>query len=141
MKRQVEIEDNLEEIIDGCKDGLKDLVIDWLNNNPDSDDAPELFNDIDYNGSFYELIDGSVPIYTGEIDGLWYLYGNYFEEAFDNAGIGDKNDNDWPMGWKAAAIYCYLEQETVSWYEDNKDDIFDEWRKEHPIKEDEEDVE
>ncbi len=31
MKRQVEIEDNLNEIIDGCKDDLKDLVIDWLN--------------------------------------------------------------------------------------------------------------
>jgi len=139
MKRQVEIEDNLNEIIDGCKDDLKDLVINWLNDNPDSDEAPELFNDIDYNGSFHELIDGSVPIYTGDINDLWYLYGDAFEEAFDNAGIGDKDDKNWPMGWKAAAIYCYLEQEVSSWYEDNKDDIFDEWREDNPVKDVDED--
>jgi len=67
-----------------------------------------------------------VPIYTREIEDLFYLYGNEFERAFDDAGIGDKDDDHWPSGWKAAAIYCYIEQEVAEWFNDNIDDIFDE---------------
>ena len=26
-------------------------------------------------------------------------------------------------GWKAAAIYCYLEQKVAEWYEENAEDI------------------
>ena len=128
MKRTIEIEDNLSEIIEDCKYGLKELIISYLDDNKDSEEPPDLFNDIDYDGSFHELIDSSVPIYTGEIEDLFYLYGNDFENAFDNAGIGAKEDDCWPMGWKAAAIYCYLEQEIVEWYEQEKENIYDEWR-------------
>jgi len=139
IKRTVEIEDNLDDILESVKDDIKDLAIDYLNDNPDSEEAPELYNELDYRGFVHEIIDGSVPIYTGEINDLWYLYGNDFEDAFDNAGIGDKVDKHWPSGWKAAAIYCYIEQEVGEWYEDNKDEIYDEWREKHPIKEDEDD--
>ena len=137
VKRQVEIEDNLEEIIQSVKDDIKDLAIEYLNDNPDLDEAPDI-GDLDYSGSVHDIIDSSVPIYTGEINDLWYLYGNDFEEAFDNAGIGDKDDDHWPAGWKAAAIYCYIEQEIYSWYEDEKEEIFDAWKKDHPDHEEEE---
>jgi hypothetical protein len=126
--RQIEIEDNLQEIIDSCIDDLKDMIISYLNDNPDLDEAPGLFNDIDHNGAFNELIDGAVPIYTGEINGLWYLYSDEFEEAFDNAGLGSADDFD---NYKQVAIYCYLEQEISLWYEENKDDIYDEWKSKH----------
>jgi hypothetical protein len=137
-KRTIEIEDTLSEIEESLQSDLRDIVIEYLNDNPDLDEAPDLYNDIGYNGSFHELVDGSVPIYTGEINDLFYLYGNDFEEAFDNAGIGEKNDEHWPMGWKAAAIYCYLEQEAAEWYEENKEDIYDEWKEQHPDKVDDE---
>jgi hypothetical protein len=138
VKRTIEIEYTLSEIEESLQSDLRDIVIEYLNDNPDLDESPDLYNDIDYNGSFHELVDSSVPIYTGEINDLFYLYGNDFEEAFDNAGIGEKDDEHWPMGWKAAAIYCYLEQEVSEWYENNKEDIYDEWKEQHPDKADDE---
>ena len=125
--KTVEIEDNLNEIIEGVKDELKDMAIEWIKENKEK---PDLFNDLDYDGSFHMLVDGAVPIYTSEINDLFYLYGNDFEDAFDNAGIGEKEDKNWPMGWKPAAIYCYIEQEVSEWYQQNIDDIFDENYKE-----------
>ena len=127
VKRNVEIEDNLDEIIESVKDDVKDLATEWIKEN---EEKPDLYNDLDYDGSFHEIVDSAVPVYTSEITDLFYLYGNDFEEAFDNAGIGDKDDEHWPSGWKAAAIYCYIEQEISEWFNDNIDDIYDENHKE-----------
>lgn len=135
-KRTIEIEDTLDEIIESVKDDVKELIIQWIK---DNDEKPDLYNDIDYDGSFHEIVDGSVPVYTSEINDLFYLYGNEIEDAFDNAGIGDKDDEHWPSGWKAAAIYCYIEQEVSEWYNDNIDDIYDEYHKEE-MEETKEDV-
>ena len=78
-------------------------------------------------GEISQMIDSSVPVYTSEINDLFYLYGNEFEQAFDDAGIGGK-DNDWPNGWKAAAIYCYLETKVNEWYSKEAQDVFDDWK-------------
>lgn len=124
-KRNVEIEDNLNEIIESVKDDVKNLVIEYIKENEEKPDM----GDLDYSGSVHEIIDGAVPIYTGEINDLFYLYGQDFEEAFDNAGIGDKEDEHWPMGWRAAAIYCYIEQEINEWFNEVIDDLYDENKK------------
>ena len=93
-----------------------------------SEETPDLFNDLNYSGSIHEIIDSAVPIYTGEQNDLRYLYGDLFEQAFDDAGIGEKQDGPgWPMGWKAAAIYCYIKQQVCEWYNDNAEDIFTDW--------------
>lgn len=141
MKRQIEIEDTLDEIIEGVKDDLKDLFDAYMRDNPDQEEVPDLYNELDYDGSFHEIVDSSVPLNTGEINDLFYLYGNQFEDAFDNAGIGEKNDDGWPAGWKAAAIYCYIEQEISDWYEGNKEDLYEEWKSKNPLPEDEEGTE
>lgn len=119
MKRTVEINDTLPEILDAAKDDLKDLLLQWLEENgyEADDDVPCLNNDLDYSGGFSEICDSATPIYTHEIKDLFYLYGDDFEEAFDNAGF--EREADWPNGWQAAAIYCYIEQELAVWYEDN----------------------
>jgi hypothetical protein len=132
--KTVEIEDNLSEIIENVQEEIKNLIIEYIK---DNQEKPDL-SDLDYSGSVHEIIDGSVPIYTREIDGLFYLYGSEFEEAFDNAGIGEKEDKNWPMGWKPTAIYCYIEQEVYSWFNDNIDEIFEKNYKEE-IEEEEED--
>ena len=126
-KRTVEIEDNLDQIIEDVQNKLKEKIIEWIKEN---NEKPDLSNDIDYDGTFHKMVDSAVPVYTSEINDLFYLYGDEFEEAFDNAGIGDKNDDHWPSGWKAAAIYCYIEQEVAEWFNNNIDEIFEENKKE-----------
>lgn len=128
MKRTVEIDDTLGEIVESAIDDVKTELLNYLEQNPDTDETPDIGNDLDYSGAIHEIVDGAVPIYTGEINDLFYLYGNDFEEAFDNAGIGEKDDKGWPMGWKAAAIYCYIEQEVADWYRNNAEDIFEGWK-------------
>lgn len=39
----------------------------------------------------------------------------------------EMGDDFWPCGWKAAAIYSYIEQEVNSWFYDNAEDYFAEW--------------
>jgi hypothetical protein len=136
MKRSVEINDNLQEILASVRDDVKAELLSYLADNPDTDETPDLGNDLDYSGAIHEIVDGSVPIYTGEQNDLWYLYGNQFEQAFDDAGIGTKNDSDWPMGWKPAAIYCYIEQHVAEWYSTHADAIFEEWKESQPVEAD-----
>lgn len=127
-KRTIEIEDNLQDICDQAIDEVKEELISYLDQNPDTDETPDLGNDLDYSGAIHEIVDGSVPIYTQEIEDIMYLHGNEVEQAFDDAGIGDKSSDNWPMGWKAAAIYCYIDDAVRQWYNDNADDVFEEWK-------------
>jgi hypothetical protein len=124
-KRTVEIEDNLSEIIEGVKDDVKEEIKNYIEENKEKPD----YGDLDYSGAIHEIIDGAVPVYTSEINDLFYLYGNEFEQAFDDAGIGDKEDEHWPMGWKAAAIYCYIEQELNNDLESMIDELYEETHK------------
>ena len=127
MKRIIEIDDNLDEIVDSTIDRVKNELLFFLDRNPDRPETPCISNDLDYSGAIHEIIDGAVPLCTKQINDLWYLYGDEFEKAFDNAGIGDKNDKGWPRGWKPAAIYCYIEQKVHEWYHNHADEIFGEW--------------
>ena len=127
-KRTVEIDDTLQDCVDSAIESVKDELENHLKQNPDTDELPCINNDLDYSGAIHEIVDGSVPIYTSEINDIFYLHGDDVEQAFDDAGIGSKDDKGWPMGWKAAAIYCYIEQKVQEWYHDNAQDIFDEWK-------------
>ena len=128
MKTTVQIEDTLQDHVDNAISSVKDELLSHLEQNPDMDETPNMGNDLDYFGAIHEIIDGSVPIYTAEIRDIFYLHGDEVEEAFDIAGIGNKDDKCWPTGWKAAAIYCYIEQEVAQWYHNNAEEIFTEWR-------------
>lgn len=130
MQRTITINDTLPGIIGSLQSDVADLLREWLDDNADRDtepDTPCLHSDLDYSGRVHGLVDGAVPIYTGEQRDLWYLYGDEFEAAFDDAGIGNKSDDDWPMGWKPAAIYCYMEQQVSEWYDTNADAVVEQW--------------
>jgi hypothetical protein len=123
MKRQVEIEDTLQENVDDAIEQLEELLREFLKENSDFDELPCLHNDLDYSGSFHEIVDSATPIYTSEIEDTWYLYSNDLEEAYENAGVGDNpREND-----GMAAIYFYISQKCCDWYHDNAQEIFDEW--------------
>ncbi|MDO8705373.1 MAG: hypothetical protein Q7J84_10550 [Sulfuricaulis sp.] len=135
MKRTVEIDDTLQECIDGAIESVKEELLSYLAQNPDTDETPDMGNDLDYSGAVHEIVDGSVPIYTQEIADIMYLHGDDVEKAFDDAGIGSKEDGEgWPRGWKATAIYCYIEQQVNNWYHENAGDIFEEWQESQKAK-------
>jgi len=127
-KLQIEIEDTLQECVDGAIEEVQAHMLEWMKENK-PDDCPCIGNDLDYSGRVHEIIDGSVPIYTHEIRDIFYLHGDRVEQAFDDAGCGDKDDK-WPMGWRPAAIYFYIQQEVNEWYHEKSEELFTTWQAE-----------
>lgn len=120
MKRTIEIDDTLQDSVDGAIDELKDALIEYVRDN-DSDTLPDLNNDLDYDGSVHSIVGGSVPVYTHDIKSLWYLHGSKFEEAYENAGVGSNPmEND-----GMAAIYYYIMEKVQEWYSKEAQNVFD----------------
>src|SRR5690348_8091314 len=90
VKRQVEIDDTLQECVDSAIEEVKAELLSYLEQNPDTSETPDMGNDLDYSGTIHEIIDGAVPIYTAEIRDIFYLHGDDVEQAFDDAGIGPR---------------------------------------------------
>jgi hypothetical protein len=129
-KRTIEIEDTLQERVDSAIEDVKDELLRYCDDN-EPDKLPDLGNDLDYSGMIHEIVDGSVPIYNNEIRDIFYLHGSEVEEAFDNADFGSKEDKDWPLGWKPAAIYSYIQEQVNEWYHDHAEEVFEEWQEKH----------
>ena len=123
MKRKITIEDDLQERVNDACEEVKQLLLDFLEDNQDTDETPCISNDLNYSGGVNEIVDSNTPIYYYNLDSLWFLYKDKLIEAYDNTGVGD--DPTEKNG--AVAIYCYLEQKVNQWYADNADDIFTEW--------------
>jgi hypothetical protein len=132
-KITIEIEDTLQDRVDSAIEDVKDELLRYCEDS-EPDKVPDLGNDLDYSGGYHEIIDSSVPIYNKEIDDIFYLHGRDVEAAFDDAGIGSKEDEGWPSGWRPAAIYCYIDQAVREWYDDHAEDIFEEWQAKHRAK-------
>lgn len=128
MKRTIEIDDTLQDRVAFAIADVRELLITYLANNPDVTETPCLHNDLDYDGSVHEIVDLSVPVYHHEIDTMFFLHGNRIENAFENAGFGSKDDEQWPNGWKAAAVYSFIMEEVCEWYSDHADDIVAQYR-------------
>ena len=116
MKRTIEVEDNLQETVENCKEELFDDFIEFIIDNPDIADF-DMYYQQSGADRMNEIVDSNTPIYYSEIDGLYYLYGNKFDEAYSNAGIGDGSEDN----HRQVAIYCYLEQETSNFMNDIQD--------------------
>lgn len=118
MKRLIEIDDVLPDRLYCLIHDFKCLVSEYFSDNGD-EEKPE-WSDLDYSGSVHELVDLSVPIYTKQIDDIWYLYKNELESVYENAGIGGSPlEND-----GMTAIYLYLEQELSEWWHGEDGDNF-----------------
>ena len=125
--RKIEIEDSLEERVNSAIEDVKAELLSFLDQNPDTDKVPCINNDLDYSGAIHEIVDGSVPIYTKEIEDTWYLHGSKLEEAYENAGVGDNPRENNGM----AAIYFYIMDKVQEWYSQNAEDVFENWQEEH----------
>jgi len=130
-----EVEDTLDDVERELIDGLEEAVTDWLNDNPDAEEAPDM-DTLDYGGGIHERIDGAVPIWYSELDALWFFHHDKFEQAFENHGFeGSASDKN-----GAVAIYCYLSDLACEWFRDEKhQSVYDEWRETHLLEDPEED--
>lgn len=131
MKRTIEIDDTLDERVKSAIEDVKQELLNYLEENkPDS--LPCLSNDLDYSGAIHEIVDGSVPIHTKEIEDTWYLYSSELEEAYEDAGCGENPRENHGM----AAIYYYINSQVYEWYHNHAEEIFEEWQENQPKEED-----
>lgn len=120
-KRTVEIEDDLEERVNDVKDEILDNFKDYFKDNTGISDFDQYYQAQGCD-AVHEFADRSTPIYYSDIDGLYYLYGNEFDEAYNNAGIGDGGEDN----HRQVAIYCYLSEKGFDYLREIET-AFDEW--------------
>ncbi len=115
MKRVIEMEDNLQEIVESAEEDI-------INEFKEKEIIPEEYINIqdmiyklDYDGTFHEIIDGSTPISQHEVEDLYYLYRNETDSAFEAAGIGDKSDYD---NYKQVALFYLIKEKVIKSLED-----------------------
>jgi hypothetical protein len=122
-KVTVEIEDDLQERVDGVKDEIKSDFLEWFEENYDPEigvpDGNELGDDFYQHeaDAWNEYSDSWTPVYYSEIDSLFYLYSNDLEQAYDDAGCY----NEPPDNYKQVCIYFYIEQESAEVFNEIKD--------------------
>lgn len=100
--RTVEIEDDLDERVQTCKEEIFDNFMEYFLENPDMDDFDEYYQNQGCDFT-HECADSNTPIYYSDIDGLWYLYSDQFEDAYEDVFGSEIHDN-----YKQSAIYCYI---------------------------------
>ena len=99
---------------------------------PDTDELPCLNNDLDYSGAIHEIIDGSVPIYTHELEDNYYLHGSELDRALNDARLYSADDlgrldRDQRI---MSAFYCYIQEQVNEWYNDEAPEVFETWNNE-----------
>jgi hypothetical protein len=60
MKRNIEIDDTLDDHIENAIEEVRDALNEYLKDN-EPNDCPDI-SDLDYSGTIHEIVDGSVPI-------------------------------------------------------------------------------
>ncbi len=130
MKRNIEINDPLGELITMVQDELKDSFLEYLKEN-EPHRCPDML-DLDHNGTVHEIVDSTVPIYAADIRDVWYLHEDRLIEAYENAGVGDNpKEND-----GMAAIYFLLMDKANEWFDNEAEEIFEEWEVAQTAKDD-----
>jgi hypothetical protein len=121
MKRTIEIDDNLEEIEKDVNDEVRDDFIDWLEDNIGESDFDTYYQSSGCD-AVHQAGDSNTPIYNSDIDGLYYLYSDEFEEAYKNAGIGNGSEDN----HKQVAICMYLEEKGFD-FQRKLEEAFKDW--------------
>ena len=129
----VEIETDLNELEGAAIDEIK-RSIEWLVSEgeiDDSMDADDINEALEYDGTKHEIIDGSVPVYTHQLEALFFVHKWDLMEAFNDAGICTvdevlNNPDSYTLGLEGVAIYCYIEQSVNAWIHDDLEDWFNE---------------
>lgn len=136
-KYTLEYENNLDDLVTLAMDSIKEFVrYDYDNKKilkvdyETEDQLTEYIQD-----ETHEIIDSCVPVYTYELDVLFFLFKGRLMDAFNDAGICTIDEvlanPDCYSSLEGVAIFCYLEQEVNAWIHGDKTDFmgmsFCEW--------------
>ena len=127
----VEIETDLNELEGAAIDEIKRSIA-WLVSEGEIEkeaQVDDINEALEYDGTKHEIIDGSVPIYTHQLEALFFVHKWDLMEAFNDAGICTvdevlNNPDSYTLGLAGVAIYCYIEQEVNAWIEEDLEDWF-----------------
>lgn len=120
-ERTVTIDDDLDERVSDVKSEILDNFKDYFKENEDMSDFDQYYQAQGCD-TVHEFTDSSTPIYYSDIDGLYYLYGDEFDDAYKNAGIGDGTEDN----HRQVAIYCYISEKGFDYLRE-LETAFDEW--------------
>ena len=123
MPNTAQLTDRLDGIVESTWDEVKELLKDYFIEH--GADLPCLHNDLDYSGDVALLIDSAVPIYNAELSELAYFHHEAALSALvDTFGSAD---GEWPSGAFAAGLYCLIEQGVSSRWDEEAEDLWQEW--------------
>ena len=129
MSNTVTLTDKLPELIKSAVDEVEILLGEYWED-CDGEEFPCLNNNLDCDGRVHQIVDGTVPIYTHELDALEYFHGRSGRERLDEEFGPSKEEagkEGWPMGKFPAAVYQLIMDGVNTWYQDDAEDIWDGW--------------
>lgn len=100
----------LDSLLESPKQDLEDWIDGFIEDNPNA--TREDIEDLEWQDQCYQIADSATPIYYHEIDTWYYLEGNLFDEAFEDAGIYETK----PENYKQIAINIWLERELHEYF-------------------------
>ena len=127
----VEIETDLNELVSLAIEETK-RSIEWFVKEgeiDDSMDVDDINERLEYDGTKHEIIDGTVPVYTYQLEALFFVHKRKLMNAFEDAGICTVDEvlierDSYTQGLEGVAIFCYIEQEVNGWINDDLEDWF-----------------
>ena len=127
----VEIETDLNELEGAAIDEIKRSIA-WLVSEGEIEkeaQVDDINEALEYDGTKHEIIDGSIPVYTHQLEALFFVHKWDLMEAFNDAGICTvdevlNNPDSYTLGLEGVAIYCYIEQVVNAWIEEDLEDWF-----------------
>ena len=128
----IELETDLNELVSSAIEEIKDTISYLYLKDGSIDetmDKYEIIDVLEYDGTLHEIIDGSVPVYTAELEALMFVHKRTLLDAFEDSGIctvGEviSNPDSYPLGLEGVAVYCYIELEVNAWIEEDLEDWF-----------------
>jgi len=127
----IEIETDLNELEGAAIDEIKRSIEWFVSEGAIEKDAQvdDINERLEYDGTKHEVIDGTVPIYTHQLEALFYVHKYDLMDAFEDAGICTvdevlKNPDSFVLGLEGVAIFCYIEQSVNAWINDDLEEWF-----------------
>jgi len=127
----IELETDLSDLVSSAIEEIKRSIA-WLlkeNEIDETMDKHDIIDVLEYDGTLHEIIDGSVPVYTYQLEALFFVHKTTLMDAFEDSGICTVNEvlnnpDSYTLGLEGVAVYCYIEQMVNAWIEDDLEDWF-----------------